>query len=373
MIHSILDVAERLMDRSDITLLAIGVEATIIAFCAFYAAQFYGKVRMRKEYDLKNDMAKTWLIFFVSQAAMNVLIVYGDYFQTYIPPIINRYYVLNLASVMGLIGLILIARKSEQILGTYYLVTILLTIITVCVVIFYNFPTPYLNLFVTFGYVVLIFIFYAAIKWEIGEIGELKELKKQMKFFELGFIMMAVSQLFRSEFILSIVFDISHNWVYNIRFFADWGLLASLFILQYSFQEFPSLFELEWRKHMKELHIMHMKGGNEIYSHFFVDQNRDNSEIVGGFMYGINQLVSEITGSQTPLNMIKQKENVVVFEKNDKLIVVLIAKEYNQIYTIKLKRMLNMVMERFGGELDNWNGNRTMFKPIEGFTDKIFK
>jgi hypothetical protein len=46
MIDLVLDVADRLMDRSDITLLAIGIEATIIAFCAFYAAQFYGKVRI---------------------------------------------------------------------------------------------------------------------------------------------------------------------------------------------------------------------------------------------------------------------------------------------------------------------------------------
>lgn len=371
------DVAEILNTETTIRYFVFGMEACVFAFCIYYASDFIRKARRKKQNDLRNDMAYAWASFFILQAVMNALIVYADYFQDYLPatppeftPPFWRPYIINIAGVIGMIGLIIITLKSEQILGTYYLITVMLSMISVCVLIFPLFPMQYFTLFQTLAYITNIGIFYAAVR---DRIGAHLLLKRQLKTFVYGFIIMAIAQLCRRDVILGIAFEMNVDWVYNIRFFADVGVLISLFILQYAFTEFPSLFELEWRKHLREIHVVHMKGGNEIYGYYFSDENADNSEIVGGFMYGVNQLVSEITGSDTALHMIRQKENVVCFEKTHLVIVVLIAKEYNEIYTIKLKQLLNQIMLDYGHLLEKWDGNKTPFKSIRELIEDVFK
>lgn len=369
MLNFILDAAEKLREWNDIRFFVFGMESAVLCFYIYYTGDFIRKAKMRKQHELRNDMAYTWAAFFLFQAIMNVLIMYADYFQPYLPSLDSRNYFLNIAGVMGIFGLILIARKCEQIMKTYYIVTLVLSLINICVILFFKFPTDMFNIFQSIAYISIILIFYATVKYEIGQYPLLK---KQLRVFVFGFILMIVFQLGRSDLSMNFFFNINENWLYNVRFISDFGLLISCFLLQYAFTQFPSLFELEWKKHLRELHIVHMKGGNELFSYYFQQGNEDKSEIVGGFMYGVNQLVSEITGSNTPLNMIKQQENVVCFEKNDKLIVVLIAKDYNEVYSIKLKYLLNQVTLKFGDLLDNWNGNKTIFKPIMEIVKDIF-
>ncbi|MHA1341436.1 MAG: hypothetical protein ACTSRZ_11205 [Promethearchaeota archaeon] len=369
MLNLILDAAEKLREWNDIRFFVFGMESAVLCFYIYYTGDFIRKARMRKENELRNDMAYTWALFFLFQAIMSVLIMYADYFQHYLPSLDSRNYFLNLGGVIGLIGIILIALKCEQIMKTHYIVTILLAAICACAILFYKFPTDMFNIFQTIAYTSIILIFYATIRYEIGKYPLLN---KQLRIFILGFILMIICQLGRSDVSMNFFYNIDVDWLYNVRFFSDFGLLMSCFLLQYAFTQFPSLFELEWKKYLRELHIVHMKGGNELFSYYFQGGNEDNSEIVGGFMYGINQLVAEITGSETPLNMIKQKENVVCFEKNDKIIVVLIAKEYNEVYSIKLKYLLSKIMLDFGHLLDNWDGNKTIFKPLTKTVEEIF-
>lgn len=363
-------VAEKLREWNDIRFFVFGMESAVLTFYLYYIGNFITKARKRKEYEMRNDLAYTWAAFFIFQSICNTLIMYADYFQNYLPSYDYRNYFLNLASVASLIGIILIARKAEQILRTHYVVTIMLSLIAVCPVIFYKFPTDYLNLFQTAAYICIILLFYAAVRYEIGNY---RVILKQLKSFVYGFILFAISQLGRSDVSLNFFFNLEEDWMYNIRFFSDLGLVISVFLLQYSFSQFPSLFELEWKKYLKEIHIVHMKGGNEIYAYFFDEKNRENSEIVGGFMYGINQLVSEITGSNTALHMIKQQENVVCFEKNEQIIVVLIASDYKELYTHKLQQFLQHIMKEYGHLLPNWDGNRSHFKSLESLIQTYFK
>ncbi|MHA1819197.1 MAG: hypothetical protein ACTSU2_09480 [Promethearchaeota archaeon] len=364
------DVAAKFSEWCDLRFLIVGIEASIVGFCAFYSAVFFAKAKMRKEYELRNDMAKNWMIFFLTQAIMNAIYIYADFFQPYIPNILSRDYINNLGSVIGMIGLILIAKEAEDILETKYIATITLSIISVFPVFFFYFPVVYFNYFIFIAYISIIVLFYGAVRFEIGNHPLLN---KQLYFFVFGFILMASSQLFRSDAILTWIYTINTDWVYNVRFLADWGLLGSLFILQYVFNEFPSLFELSWRKHLRELHFVHMGSGNEILSYYFTEEKKDTSEIIGGFMYGVNQLIGEITGSDKPLNMIKQKENVIVFDKNDKIIIFLIADEYSEIYKLKLSQLLNYITINYGHLLENWDGERTRFYPIKEYIKKIFK
>ncbi|MBD3351516.1 MAG: hypothetical protein GF364_08515 [Candidatus Lokiarchaeota archaeon] len=376
MINLIFDTIENAADQlnywTDIRFIVFGFEAAILAFYIYYTGRFLMGAKRKNEYSLRNDLSYTWAAFFACQAAMSAFIMYADYFQNYLPAgdiYAWRNYFLNLGGVMGLVGIILIARKSEQILGTKYIISVLLLIISACVVLFFNFPTRYFNLFLIVAYITNILIFYSAVRYVIGSHPMLN---RQLRIFVYGFILMTIAQFGRSDIALNFVFQYSVDWVYNLRFFADFFLMASLFLLQYAFNQFPSLFELEWRKYLRELHVVYMKGGNEIYGYYFDEENKDNSEIVGGFMYGVNQLVSEITGSDTALHMIKQQENVVCFEKNELVIVVLIAKEYNELYTHKLKQLLSIIMLEYGHYLENWKGNKTPFKSLKEKIEKIF-
>ncbi|MHA1728945.1 MAG: hypothetical protein ACTSWY_09455 [Promethearchaeota archaeon] len=370
----ILGVAEKFMDRTDITLIVVGIECVIIAFCFFFTALFYAKIKRRKEYELRNDTAQIWMVFFFSQGCMYILNVFANFFQDSIPKeLLSREYLLNLAGVLGLVGLIFIAKKSEDILQDYFITTLILSFISVFPVLFFYFPYIPFIIFQAFSYITIIIIFYAAVRYKIGEH---KLLNRQLGIFIIGFIVMAIAQLFRSDVILEMFCNINENYICNVRLLSDGALLASLFMLQYAFVEFPSLFELEWRKHLHELHVVYLNGGLEILSHFFKDGKKDlkiHSEIVGGFLYGVNQLITEITGSKTSLNMIKQQENVIIFEKNETLIIFLIAGEYNEIYKLKLKKLLSQIMIEYGHILENWKGNKTVLKPIRQMVEKIFK
>ena len=110
------DVAEKLMEHSDITFISIGIEFVIVAFCWFFAAQFYSKIKRRKEYELRNDTAQIWLVFFIFQGLSYSISIFANYFQNHIPIFLSRNYLLNISGAVGLIGVILIARKSEEIL-----------------------------------------------------------------------------------------------------------------------------------------------------------------------------------------------------------------------------------------------------------------
>ncbi len=365
----ILDVAEKLMEHSDITFISIGIEFVIVAFCWFFAVQFYSNIKRRKEYELRNDTALIWLVFFIFQGLSYSLGIFANYFQNHIPNFLSRNYLLNISGAIGLIGVILIARKSEQILKDYYIVTIVLSLFSIFPMVFYFFPALEFRIFQMIAYGAAILLFFTAVRYETGEHPILK---KQLRFFIFGFLLMVVCQLARSDVILNILFAINEDLVYDMMLFGDIGLLLSLFLLQYTFIEFPSLFELEWRKFMTEVHVIYLKSGVEVFSHYFKGLKKDSSEITGGFLFGVNQLISEITGSETPLNMIKQEENVIVFEKNDKLIVFLIASEYNEIYVLKLQKLLNQIMHEFGHILEDWKGEMTPLKPIKEIIRKIF-
>ena len=128
-----LEIADLFMENSFLREVLISLEMIAAAFFFFYMLQFFNGMLKRKKKDEPVDWMVSWASFFMGQLFLTLVLIFGDYYQGIIPQeIIERFYIVNIAKVFGLLGLIAISIQIEKVLEgeSYYINSTIITIIS---------------------------------------------------------------------------------------------------------------------------------------------------------------------------------------------------------------------------------------------------
>lgn len=171
--------------------------------------------------------------------------------------------------------------------------------------------------------------------------------------------------LFKSDLIISLFTGIDEFNALIIRLIGDISVISSIFILNYSFESFPTIMELQWKQYLLELHILSANGIEIHCNNFETIKRKIDPDLVGMAVTGISDLIREVTGSKEDLNMIDQKDFKILFKKSSEFVIFLLATEPLEIYEFKLNDLLEDITEEFGKRVENWAGDLIKFKGIE--------
>ena len=333
-IKMFLEIADLFMEYSFLREVLISLEMIAAAFFFFYMLQFFTGILKRKKKEEPMDWMFSWTVFFLGQLLLTLILIFGDYYQGLIPEeIIERFYITNIAKVFGLLGLVAISIQIEKVLEG---------------------ESFYIN-----STVVMI---YAAIN---SRVGKHRRLHRNLNVFLTGYIIMFIGNLFKSDLIISLFTGIDEFNALIIRLIGDISVISSIFILNYSFESFPTIMELNWKQYLLELHIL-SANGIEIHCNNFETIKREiDPDLVGMAVTGISDLIREVTGSKEDLNMIDQKDFKILFKKSDFFVIFIFITEPIDIYQFKLDDLMNEIDKKYGEKVENWAGDLIKFKGIE--------
>ncbi len=270
-IKMFLEIADLFMEYSFLREVLISLEMIAAAFFFFYMLQFFTGILKRKKKEEPMDWMFSWTVFFLGQLLLTLILIFGDYYQGLIPEeIIERFYITNIAKVFGLLGLVAISIQIEKVLEG---------------------ESFYIN-----STVVMI---YAAIN---SRVGKHRRLHRNLNVFLTGYIIMFIGNLFKSDLIISLFTGIDEFNALIIRLIGDISVISSIFILNYSFESFPTIMELNWKQYLLELHIL-SANGIEIHCNNFDTIKREiHHNLVGMAVNETSDLLSHVTGSQAAPN-----------------------------------------------------------------------
>lgn len=371
------EVADLFMEFTALREFMIGLEFVVGGFFVFYIVKFFYGTIERKMNREPFKMQLSWAFFFLGQFVLNGMKIFADFYQDSIPALVDRTYMNNVAVASGIIGLIAINFMIERILDSGHINSMILAFISVCVIFFFNFPADYLNIFTFIAYGSTLGIIYAVV---FSRVSGHPRLTFMLKVFIVGFVLLFTGNFFKSDVMLKLLsepFEVLTGDVYNvlsIRLIGDSIVISSIFVLQLSFEEFPSMMELNWREHLIEIHVL-SRNGIEIFSKEYNDERSKSGadpDLMAAAITGVSDIVKELTGSQENLNLIDQGDQKILFEKNDYCIIILLTDVPLSIYKQKLKNLMEEITDIYGDMLKNWIGNIEMFSGIEDLLVKHF-
>ncbi|TFG19735.1 MAG: hypothetical protein EU530_05345 [Promethearchaeota archaeon] len=373
------DIDDILMQPRILRELLIGFESIIGAFYIFYCMKFIVDAIRRKKKGEPIGFPLAWAFFFFGQFLFDALKMFADFYQDLIPEIIDRAYLNNVASALGLLGLVLISIQIETILKSGFINTIIIGLISLCAIFFYNFPSNYLTLFIFVAFFSTLGIIYAAIKTRVEHHPYLNDI---LIVFVVGFILSFTGNLLKTDFILNLfsepfglIFGDSNDILFIRLLAGDAIVIGSIFVIQFSFYEFPSIMELTWTNYLFELHIVSYNG-IELYNKRFYEERGlktgTHPDLMAAAFSGIQDIIKEITGSEENVDLIDQGNYKMIFEKSEYSIVILIVSEYLDIYRYKLQKLCPEIEEKYGKHIKKWTGDMSIFEDANELIEHYF-
>lgn len=134
----------------------------------------------------------------------------------------------------------------------------------------------------------------------------------------------------------------------------------------------PILSELDWKKKLIHLYIIH-SSGLVILDHSFKKRDSLSATFVGGGLTGIAAIVKEITKSDQKLSIISQGNINIALKYGNYVNMALLIEEDLKIIHYKLQELLEKFEELFKDILPEWRGHLPIFLPAIVLIEQILK
>jgi len=139
------------------------------------------------------------------------------------------------------------------------------------------------------------------------------------------------------------------------------------------FRKIPPLFEFDWQDKIEDIYIMN-KDGVCLFNKSYTDNNETlSSHYVSGVLSSVNIMLNELIPSKNnEISIIKKKGKIVTTFSSNYTTGVLISKEDLEYFKYNLKKLILKLEEIYKSVLIKWNGDLTIFYPIENIIESIF-
>jgi len=119
--------------------------------------------------------------------------------------------------------------------------------------------------------------------------------------------------------------------------------------------------------------LISTKSGLSFYSRLydFYKDARIQEFFISGALSSIDTILQTTTGKKK-LKMVNLPDKTMIFEYRSNFIGVVLADQGMRTLQYRLKQYADEFERRFGAILENWNGDTTIFEPMEKITDRFF-
>jgi hypothetical protein len=163
----------------------------------------------------------------------------------------------------------------------------------------------------------------------------------------------------------------------GIRIAGDLVDIIGILLFKTSLDYLPDFSEFDWIPSIRAVIVVHSNGvpcfsrfwGSNKNSKDLSDNDKDS--LISGAMSTVEILLNEMVGKEL-LNRIQLDDKVVLFEKRNNFMTIVIATEYLDSLSIRIRNFSDNFEEIFGSILKDWGGNITAFLPAEAMADIHF-
>lgn len=212
-----------------------------------------------------------------------------------------------------------------------------------------------------------LFLFFAIYSKEFE-----KQVKNQESIMRMGLKLRIIFLLIIGGYVLSIdiITDIISIFFRIVGIASQLVAISLIFIF---FRKIPPLFEFDWQDKIEDIYIMN-KDGVCLYNKSYTDNTKYlSSHYISGVLSSVNIMLNELIPSKNnEISIIEKKGKIIISFSSDNITGVLISREDLQYFKYNLKKLILKLEEVYKSVLINWNGDLTIFSPIENIIESIF-
>ena len=192
---------------------------------------------------------------------------------------------------------------------------------------------------------------------------ELRNLKLDLLKFCLGIALVAIGYFFCCLAIVSSLIFRLLGVIFQLIGF----IFLSLFFIS-----IPSFSEYNWKDKIESIYIT-IKSGLFVYKKFF----RKNVKSIDDHLFS-----GSITSVKMMLSNLTNKEGVSIIEKEGKVVIIQAGKFINgilicdeRLYSLQilLSNFIKKIEDIYQNILENWNGDLSIFSPLDNIAQEIFQ
>ena len=148
-------------------------------------------------------------------------------------------------------------------------------------------------------------------------------------------------------------------------------LLGLIFIFSF-FIGLPPFAEFEWQNSIESILVLN-NSGIAIYSKVFQDKGEViDKNLVGGALTGVKALLDNLTDT-SGVSVLQKKGKIIVIYPSKNLTGVMFCSKDLNILRVLLQKFIVRIESVFKTVLADWDGDPSVFKPVEYICDEIFK
>lgn len=195
--------------------------------------------------------------------------------------------------------------------------------------------------------------------------------KKGFEKFRILFFFLGAGFLF-----LYISYQLSLTWVVslygqNIRLLGVFFQLISLIVLSLCILALPDFMEYHWKEKIHALYIAKDTGLFLYEKYFNLKNDPMEKTVITGWFSMINIVLQEITKKKDIL-IIKKEKNTLIIYPSSQILVIVICEHYLISLKILIEKFIKEFEDIYQGVIENWNGDLSIFKPLDGLVERYF-
>ena len=174
-------------------------------------------------------------------------------------------------------------------------------------------------------------------------------------------------------FMLTTDVVISNGLVFRL-FGVSFELIGIVFLC-YFYITLPPFSEFDWQEKIEALFLINEAGNCLYYKIFKEKKSLMDENLISAAISGVDILLHELTDSKESdkkISVIKKKGETVVIYPGNIINGVLYETEDLNITKVVLKEFVQKFESIYHNVLLNWNGDATIFNPVENMTNEIF-
>ena len=341
------------------------LESIILFFFLELACYFWFRVRSHDK-EIKSLQEKAYIWLFLGLYFMLIFYIVADFFAD-TPE--TRTLFLNFGyfgEMFGSFIFLYIMENQVVFIKKHLITTIFGIMMTIHIILFFTAIQYTQTVSWVFLYLLILFLFLY-----IRALTSKIHLKDPQGKFNWDLI-----KIFTGFFCLCFGFALTTDFAISlfglgIRLLGDILQLFSILFISLFFTSVPSLLEYYWQEKLESIFLL-MKSGLCIYYKFFREQIEGLDEtLVSGQLATVRIILEEITDSEG-VTIIEKQEKTTVIQPGQFIIGVSISDEHLNSIQILLKTFVEKIEKIYYKIFKIWDGNLSVFKPIEKIANDIF-
>ncbi len=336
----------------------------VVFFLFLELAQVFLIRILSQEKSLKNLQDKSYMSLFFGFSFSKLFYIIGDYYVL----LSFRMVFYNVAYLIQMTGLFFFIYNLEtyRVFIKKYLFTRILTIFMVAFISILIFANTYTQIF-SYSFFLIFFVFLIIYFYAI-----VLEFYVERKLGTLKHFLMLCAGIFFVILGYGLATDFAASiFGLEIRALGDLFEISGFFLLFLFFISIPSFSEYDWQDKINSIYITQKDGlflfkRNFISAELSVDQN-----IVAGLLTSVKVMLQALTDKKG-VSIIERENKIMIIYPSEFVNGIIICDEKLASLQILLKKFVNKVELLFRNIFENWNGDVTVFSPLEDVSKEIF-